>query len=131
MTLPRAIFPDPLRVEMLHMAGGRRLWTLAHRFRAVTSLGVIDVPSGFITDLASTPRFLWAAFSPSDEFLPAAIPHDWLYSPFNRAITRKQADDIMLELMHHLGIPWPRRHAIHSALRLFGRAGWESPAPYK
>jgi hypothetical protein len=129
MSVPRDIFPDPLRVEMLHMASGRRLWKLAHKFRAVTSLGIIDVPEGFITDLASTPRFLWAAASPSDEFLPAAIPHDWCYSPFNHAITRRQADDLMLELMFNLGIPWPRRHAVHSAVRLFGRSGWKSNAP--
>jgi hypothetical protein len=129
MTLPRHIFPDPLRVEMRHMANGRRLWQLDHRFRAVTSLGIIEAPAGFITDLASTPRLLWTGFSPSDEYLPAAIPHDWLYSRENHTITRRQADDLMLELMHHLGIPWPRRHAVHTAVRLFGAPGWRSPAP--
>jgi hypothetical protein len=38
----------------------------------------ITVPSGFITDLASTPRILWAFIAPFD-VARAAIVHDLLY----------------------------------------------------
>lgn len=122
-TLPKSIFPDPLQVEMLHMQGGRRLWKMHHRFRARTSWGEIEVPEDFITDLASVPRILWVAASPSDEYLPATIPHDFLYSELNTKYTRRESDDIMLELMFNLGVSWPRRHAVHSAVRA---GGWRT-----
>lgn len=115
-----ACFPLPLRLEAAGMHAGRRQWTLAAPFRAVTSLGVLDIPAGFVTDLTSTPRALWAVLAPADEYLEAAIPHDWLYSPANDRFTRAQADALMLELMHNLGVGWLRRGAIFRALRLFG-----------
>ena len=39
---------------------------------------IITVPNGFITDLASTPRLLWAFIAPFD-VARAAIVHDLLY----------------------------------------------------
>ena len=123
-----AVFPDPLQVTALDMENGKRKWRLDTRFRGITSLGEIEVPKAFTTDLASVPRFLWAAFSPADEYLEAAIIHDWLYSEHNDRFTRKQADGVMLELMFNLGVAWHRRHAVHTAVRLFGGSSWQANA---
>ena len=43
----------------------------------------ITVPSGFITDLASTPRILWAFIAPFD-VARAAIVHDLLYKAIRK-----------------------------------------------
>ena len=111
------------------MEGGRRLFTTLAPFTAITSLGVIKVPAGFDTDLASTPRAMWAAFSPLDEYLECAIPHDWGYSELNTIFTRKQIDDMMLELMFNVGIAWPRRGAVYSAVRNFGGKNFKGSKP--
>lgn len=39
---------------------------------------VSEVPTGFPTDLASTPKFLWRWFPPDGPWARAAIIHDWL-----------------------------------------------------
>ena len=44
----------------------------------VTKKNVISVPKGYITDLASVPRFCWAFIAPFD-VARAAIVHDLLY----------------------------------------------------
>lgn len=122
-------FPHPLELRALRMEGGKRLWEVLKPFAAVTSLGTIIVPEGFLTDLASVPRALWAGFSPFDEYLEAAIPHDWGYSPLNTNFTRRQIDDIMLELMFNSGVSWPRRHAVHTAVRRFGARSFQGKLP--
>ena len=43
----------------------------------------ITVPTGFITDLASTPRILWAFIAPFD-VARAAIVHDLLYKAMRK-----------------------------------------------
>ena len=43
----------------------------------------ITVPSGFITDLASTPRILWNVIAPFD-VARAAIVHDLLYKAIRK-----------------------------------------------
>lgn len=115
------LFPLPLDLRALPVGkDGKRLWQLLGPFDAVTSLGILRTPEGFITDLASTPRALWAAFSPFDDYLECCIPHDWGYSPLNTQFTRRQIDDMMLELMYNSGVSAERRHAVHTAVRRFG-----------
>ena len=47
------------------------------------SPAVITVPNGFMTDLASTPRALWAFVAPFD-VARAAIVHDLLYKAIRK-----------------------------------------------
>jgi hypothetical protein len=124
------IFPRPLELRALRVGkDGRRLWELITPFDAVTSLGVITTPAGFVTDLASVPRVLWGAFSPFDDYLEACIPHDWGYSPLNDRFSRRQIDDMMLELMFHSGVSAHRRHAVHTAVRRFGARNYQGKLP--
>lgn len=80
---------------------------------------VIRIQAGYITDLASVPRILWALFPPHGRYAKAAIIHDWLYD--NALRTKKDADRIFLDGMRVLGVPRWRRMIMYSAVRLFGR----------
>jgi hypothetical protein len=124
------IFPQPLDLRARPVGpDGKRLWEILRPFPAVTSLGIITTPAGFITDLASVPRILWPAYSPFDDYLESAIPHDWGYSPLNDRFTRRQIDDMMLELMFNSGVSARRRHAVHTAVRRFGWRSYKGKLP--
>src|SRR6056297_1245439 len=58
------------------------------------------VPAGFISDGASTPRFLWWAFPPS--YAPAAraaIVHDYLYAREPAMFDKAFADAVFYDIM--------------------------------
>ncbi len=80
---------------------------------------VIYVPEGYVTDLASVPRLLWALFPPHGRYAKAAIIHDWLYD--NALRTKAEADRIFLDAMTVLGVPRWRRRLMYLAVRLFGK----------
>ena len=50
------------------------------------------IPKGFVTDLASVPRFLWMFLAPS-EIAKAAVLHDYLYH--SKKVSRLEADKIL------------------------------------
>ena len=58
----------------------------------------ITVPSGFITDLASTPRILWNVIAPFD-VARAAIVHDLLYKAIRTYRWNKGANEEDKELI--------------------------------
>lgn len=119
-------FPDEMQFRDGGYRCGTRWLILTHYFRVVTSLGVCTIPTGFHTDGASIPRVFWPIIGPHGRYFPAAILHDYLYSKASDhhfETSRKQADDLFLEAMHNLDVPWPQRNPIHLAVRLFG---WRS-----
>ena len=61
----------------------------------------ITVPSGFITDLASTPRILWNVIAPFD-VARAAIVHDLLYKAIRKYRWTKGLIEEDKELMQML-----------------------------
>lgn len=88
---------------------------------------VITVPEGFQTNLTSSPWWIWPLIPRDGDYTPAAIVHDWLYGCkkiAGQAITRAEADGIMLEAMEPLGVGWLRRWTIWSALRVVGWWAW-------
>ena len=114
------------------------------------SPAVITVPNEFMTDLASTPRALWAFIAPFD-VARAAVVHDILYEKINtqykvvnesaaaedgpatkreREAYRKIADDVFLEGMHASEPPVPawKKYAAYYAVRMFGRWAINSSA---
>jgi len=73
------------------------------------------------------PAIFWPVLLRDGNYTPAAIVHDWLYGCHEiagKAITREQADGVMLEAMETLGVSWWRRWAIWSALRVGGWWAW-------
>lgn len=79
----------------------------------------IHVPAGYVTDLATVPRILWAIFPRDGEYAPAAIVHDYLYS--SALISKRFADDIFNEASRECGTPTWRRLMMFTAVRIFGK----------
>ena len=109
----------------------------------VTKKNVISVPKGYITDLASVPRFCWAFIAPFD-VARAAVVHDILYEKINTAYKngkilseqnrekyRKVADDVFKEGMESAEpeVPKWKIWAAYNAVRVFGRWAINSSAP--
>ena len=118
-------FPDKLLLEDAGMRGGSRMFYIVRRFRYISSFGIIEVPSGAVTDGASVPKALWALFDPFGEYFGAAVVHDYLYSRGNREYDRSEADYIFAEAMYNIGIPWYKRHLIWAAVRLCGKSSFK------
>ena len=79
-----------------------------------------EIPAGFITDGASIPRFLWAIIDPpfKSDYIEVYVEHDYDYSV--GVISRKDADDKMLEGLKAKGMGYFKRYTIYFAVRMFG-----------
>lgn len=86
---------------------------------------VILVPEGFHTDELSAPQATWSfiGLPPDGYYRAAGVVHDYLYATngMNENFTRKQCDDILLEILTRLDVPWLKRKAAYLAVRLFGQ----------
>lgn len=89
--------------------------------------GDIVVPAGFVSDLASIPRFAWAIFmAPDDPHIElGGWVHDRLYGLEGKVnemvLTRAQCDHILAyECMADLGASDFKKFAVYKALRWFG-----------
>ena len=121
-----ACFPDEIILRDAGMNGSSRVFRLVHYFRYVSRLGVITVPTGFLTDGASVPRVFWNIFDPFGPFFPAGIIHDFLYSrasDHHFDCDRATADRLFKEAMFNSGIGWVTRETIYRAVRI---GGWRS-----
>ena len=119
-------FIGRLATTPLGMVRGDRLYQLIEDFGFDSHLfaGVITVPKGFVSDLASIPRPL-QIFIQKDEPLEAAIIHDWLYSWMcDIRVSRRGADDIFLEAMTVAGMGPIKRGLVYNAVRYFGSKSW-------
>ena len=84
----------------------------------------ITVPKGFETDFASIPSPLTAILPKWGIYGPAAIIHDWIY--WMQPVSRKEADDILLEGMATLNVSPIVRGIIYRGVRWFGCFAWRS-----
>lgn len=98
------------------------LWKLIPGFRyyigVENSNNYVDVPTGFITDGATIPRWLWWLLPPLGEYSQATTLHDYLCRTYSittinnevvteKEITRKQVDLILEESLKVLETaPW-------------------------
>tara|TARA_Y100000034_G_C6582542_1_gene252754 strand:+ start:31 stop:555 length:525 start_codon:yes stop_codon:yes gene_type:complete len=115
--------------------------------------GMIIVPKGYITDLASVPRAIWGLISPFD-IARAAVVHDMLYEYINtrykevlesasaengpvskreRETYRKIADEIFKAAMYDSepSVPVWKIYSAFWAVRAFGRWAINNSAPRK
>ena len=84
-----------------------------------------QVPQGFVTDFASTPRLIWWLIPPYGRYTRAAVLHDWFYRIRADMMPRKEADGIFRRVMREEGVGW-RRWVMWAAVRLFGGFAWVS-----
>jgi hypothetical protein len=83
----------------------------------------ITVPSGFVTDLASTPRCIWSIFPTDANYSQAAVLHDWLCfkkGNVERHYDNKEASKIFLEAMEVLKVNKASRLMMYYAVLFFG-----------
>jgi hypothetical protein len=88
--------------------------------------GRIEVPVGFITDLASIPRALrnLPAFDPNGNSRRPAVVHDWLYQL--QHLPKLTADGFLRDAMLAEGCDTADADAFYEAVHLFGQSSWES-----
>jgi Protein of unknown function (DUF1353) len=90
----------------------------------------VEVPAGFVTDLASIPWPLWSTgLRPDGQYAYAAIVHDYLYWTQTRG--RAVADQILKFGMQDLRVNNITINAIYSGVRLGGQSGWDEDARLK
>ena len=113
-------FLTPLDVELIDDSDGGGTWVLRSPLAYESNVAgcVICAPEGFRTDFASVPRAPVVYWLTGDVAHAAAVIHDYLYS--TGGVTRKQADDVLLEAMAVTGVPAWRRYAMYWAVRAFG-----------
>ncbi|MEQ1667205.1 MAG: DUF1353 domain-containing protein [Sulfuriferula sp.] len=83
---------------------------------------VIRIPAGYVTDLTSVPRPLWAIYPPHGRYAKAAIVHDYLYS--NALVNKAYADKTFYEAMGVLGVRKVTRQLMYFAVLIFGRGAY-------
>ena len=123
---PNHSFPDIAEFRDAGMDGDSRIFEITQPFRYISSIGLITVPVGFLTDGASVPKVFWNIFQPFGSYFPAALIHDFLYSKASRrALTRAECDRIFHEAMQDIGVGWLTRRVIYRAVRIGGKRSFK------
>ena len=95
------------------------------RYQSDIAKRVIEMPAGFVTDLASIPRsFMWL-IPVNGKHRSAAIVHDYLYVTKPDWCDRAMADGIFLEAVEVLGETKWRRRAMYAAVHVGGWLYWD------
>ncbi len=101
----------------IHMVGykhGRSIY----RLTADLEIGGFTVPAGFVTDLASIPRFMLWLIPQRGAYDKAAILHDYLL--LKHDMPKAEIDKIFLRQMQKDGVATWKRNVIYTAVKLFG-----------
>lgn len=128
--LPRVIYSidpelrwDRATLEWIVLREFRVFW-----YRDKKPAWYFMVPAGFRTDLASIPKRARGIIAQVGPNLQAAIPHDWCYTHVvslrGVEMTRAEADQLFLDGMASLGVPWLRRKIMYWAVRVGGKGRW-------
>lgn len=120
-------FTEQLKISPFDAAMTR--WVLLEKFTYVigdleTGTEYVEVPSGFVTDFATT-KFLSWLLPPTGKYGKACVIHDFLCERkvikhkdgTTRVCSRKEADKIFLEAMEVLGVDLVTRYAMYAGVR--------------
>lgn len=127
-------FLDPLQLELMRAPSGwplctrdgRQLYKVLCRFRYQSDVaGLIDVPAGFVTDLASLPQIVLSVFG--DIAQEPSVPHDFAYS--KQVMSRALADKMLYEACLLTGVPKWKARAIYAGVRIGGGSHWAPSEP--
>lgn len=81
------------------------------------------VPTGFVTNFASVPRWPVIYWLTGDTSSEAAAVHDYLYTC--HPVDRKMADDVLREASEVTGVATWRRNLMWAGVRVFGWSHWK------
>lgn len=87
----------------------------------------IDIPKGFVTDFASTPKSLWWFFGPIGIHIIPAVVHDFIYS--QKLFSREVADKLFYDSIISYGVPKFKAWIVYKAVRSGGKNNYGSPDP--
>lgn len=137
---PYTLFDAPLSVIHDKAASaklGKKYWRVTVSFKFYVGAEIEDtwvyVPEGYLTDGATTPKFLWWLLPPWGEYGQAAVVHDILCDDLLiwkagqlHAISRKEADDIFYEAMKVAGVSFWKRWLMYGGVRLWDILGFKA-----
>jgi hypothetical protein len=109
---------------------GRYTYQLAEDWRVRTTFWILNLPKGLIIDGASVPRIFWSIYPPDGLFRAGTTAHDFLYATqgiyhaAERPLTRKEADEVLLELCRLYNAPGPG--VMYRMVRWFGWKAWKN-----
>jgi len=85
----------------------------------------VNAKAGLITDGASIPKYLWGIVgSPfTGRYTRPALIHDALYA--SERLSRKDCDNLFLEMMEADGVSWLKRYSMYLAVRAGGMFVWK------
>lgn len=86
----------------------------------------ISVPSGFLTDLASIPRFATIFIPQFGRHSPAAVFHDWCYEQPNGYHSKAFADALFFALLKRMGVGKVKSAMMYAAVKVGGRGNYDS-----
>ncbi|RJP39002.1 MAG: DUF1353 domain-containing protein [Desulfobacteraceae bacterium] len=89
----------------------------------------VEVPKGFVTDLASIPRVFWSLLKPEGRYAYAAVVHDYLY--WDQSRSREEADLILKFAMEDSKVQPITIETIYLAVKEFGQTAWANNAKMK
>ena len=98
---------------------------LTESFMVSVDSRTLIIPRGFITDLASIPRFLWSFYSPTEvsTILPAVL-HDYLYGCVSE-YNRYEADNIFYYALRENGVSKWKALKYYYGVRIFGASHYK------
>lgn len=120
-----AAFLSPLDAR----AEGDDHWRLLAPLRyqsEVAGVGVVEVPTGFLTDLASIPRLPFVYWLLGDRAHEPGVIHDWLY--VSGLTSQADADAVFYEASRVVGVSLGAAWAMWLGLRV---GGWVTYQHYR
>ena len=120
-------FTKPLKVKFLNNGKEFELLEAFSYYRENDNNDIIEVPVGFVTDLATIPRIFWNILPPQGSgkklnYAASAVMHDYVYDKECKYdFTRKEADDLFLESMSAVGVSKPVKYILYYCVRWFGK----------
>lgn len=117
---------QPFRVEMIPQDSIMR--PVKFKVLAPIPFREFMVPTGFITDGATVPRWLWWLYNPFGPYAPAAAVHDYLLTHHvGKTLRRSTADRFFKEALRELGLNSFVVHTMYAGVALksfFRRSTW-------
>lgn len=107
---------------VLRWCSHKELWVLEKGFTTTWKGVKYTIKKGFETDLASIPRVAQGLVPKVGKHVQPAIVHDWFY--VHGGITKAEADQMFLDGMKYVGVPWYRRYIMYAAVRVGGKGVW-------
>jgi hypothetical protein len=111
--------------DFYYVSGDSLLWTP----NPGQSYQAVEVPAGFVTDLASIPRAFWQVLKPEGRHAYAAVVHDYLY--WTQSRPREEADEIFKFALEDSKVDSKVIGVLYGTVRRLGQRAWDNNAKLK